>query len=97
MRPPVVVAGCGARQLPSPSPPVNGLEGAVLLNDGEEDLGWRVLHLRADGEDASADIEPADLVDGPQQAGTGWVRPCQFESGDREAARQISLQRNEAR
>jgi hypothetical protein len=25
------------------------------------------------------------------------VRPCQFKSGDREAARQISLQRNEAR
>jgi hypothetical protein len=27
----------------SPSQPVDGLEGPVLLNDGEEDLGWRIL------------------------------------------------------
>jgi hypothetical protein len=87
------------RRVPAPrlSQPVDGLEGSVLLNDGEEDLGWRIPHLRSDGDDASADIEPADLVDGPQQAGTGRVRPRQFESGGRKAARQISLQRNEAR
>jgi hypothetical protein len=50
-----------------PSQPVDGLERAVPLNDSEEDLGWRILHLRSDGDEASADIEPADLVDGPQQ------------------------------
>src|SRR6185369_7964606 len=81
----------------SPSQSVDGLEGSVLLNDSEEHLGWRILYFRSDGDDASADIEPADLVDGLQQAGTGRVRPRQFERGGREAARQISLQRNEAR
>ena len=53
-----------------PLQPVDGLEGAVLLNDGQEYLGWRFLHPWSHGDDASADIEPADLVDGPQQAGT---------------------------
>jgi hypothetical protein len=52
-----------------PLQPVDGLEGAVLLNDGQEYLGWRVLHP-SDRDHASADIEPANLVDGPQQAGT---------------------------
>jgi hypothetical protein len=33
----------------------------------------RILHFRSDDDDASADIEPANLVDGPQQAGTGHV------------------------
>ena len=59
-------------------------------------LGCTSRIFASDGDDASADIEPADFVDGLQQAGTGRVRPRQFESGGREAARQISLQRNEA-
>jgi hypothetical protein len=38
------------------------------LKDGEEVVGKGVLHLRSDDDDASADIEPADLVDGQQHA-----------------------------
>jgi hypothetical protein len=67
------------RRVPAPrlaitaSQPVDGLERSVLLNGGEEDLGWRILHLRSDGDDASADIEPADLVDGRNRpARVGW-------------------------
>ena len=46
--------------------PVDGLEGSVLLNDGEEDFGRCIPHLRSEGDNASADVEPADLVDDTQ-------------------------------
>lgn len=38
------------------------------MKNGEEVVGKGVLHLRSDDDDASADIEPADLVDGQQHA-----------------------------
>jgi EAL domain-containing protein (putative c-di-GMP-specific phosphodiesterase class I) len=53
---------------PPASQPVDGPEGAVLLDHGEEDFRRRVQHLRAEGDDAAADVEFADLIDDPQQA-----------------------------
>jgi hypothetical protein len=77
--------------------PVDGPEGAVLLDDGEENFRRRVQHLRAESDDAATDVEFADFVDDLQQARARRIRSGHFKRGDDETPREISFQRDEIR